>query len=167
MCSGCTARNGVVLVAPLGLVETQGHCRGGPVDPRLGEPEKIPRRTKQKSSVELRKKKPPRASPTAPATAPLQEPRCARARGAPAPEPATATAAAARETAGLLRGLERLHQEGLCPRYGASSECGLDEREKSSLRLIASAIRCRKRSKNSDIAKIARCGGSSQCLERA
>jgi len=51
------------LVAPLGLVETQGHCRGGPVDPRLGEPEKNPRRTKQKSSVELRKKKPPAPLP--------------------------------------------------------------------------------------------------------
>jgi hypothetical protein len=49
------------------------------------------------------------------AAAPLQEPRCGEARGAPTPEPATMTAAATRETAGLLCGVECLRQEGPCP----------------------------------------------------
>jgi len=105
------------------------------VDPRLGETGNNPASNEAEVFHRVEKEAPPH--PMAPQPHPLQGPRCGEgARRGPRPNPPTRLPPSReRPPAGLLRGLERLHQEGLCPRYGASSECGLDEREKSSLRL--------------------------------
>src|SRR5262249_4079010 len=86
------------------------------------------------------------------------------ARGAAASKPAVAPRAAPRETAGLLRGLQCLRQEGLCPRRARRADAARTDAKI----VISGHVRlpeCGKLSGNSALLRNASCRDIAQCLQ--
>jgi len=96
----------------------------------------------------------------------VEEPRRGKARGSATPKRAAAPLAAPRETAGPLRGLERLRQERLCTRRARRTDAAWTD-----AKIVVSGhlglIRCQKMSSDNAFRNIARCGRYCVTQQRA
>src|SRR5712672_911336 len=98
------------------------------------------------------------------AGAAVEEPRRGKARGAATPKRAAAPLAGPRETAGLLRSLQRLRQERFCMSHARRADAAWTD-----AKIVVSGhlglTGCRKLWSDNALSKRARCAGSSQCWE--